>query len=267
MTMRSFGRWRQWIFDALFMSLLALAPLTTGYIFYRQNFLDFGFEPDGGVRGVLFATQLLAVATVIAGVVARRRPGPLGRPVRSAVRLSFLLTVVVGLSAYLSSFPDSFVQATWLLLGCLLAWSVSVSFRRPMRAAAAALSVGGVMQFVLALSQFSLQRVVANKWLGVAEHLPEISGSSVVETLGGRWLRAYGTLPHPNMLGAYLAIAALASLFLLVSTNDRRWRLLAGLGAAVNILGMGLTFSRSALIGFLVGLVVLVVGQSVVGGR
>ncbi|HCC22245.1 TPA: hypothetical protein DEP86_02490, partial [Candidatus Uhrbacteria bacterium] len=180
--------------------------------------------------------------------------------------MSFALLVVVALSAFFSGRPDSYIPTAWLLLGYLLTWSIFAFFKLSIRLVAIALSIGGALQFMLALSQFSFQRVIANKWLGIAEHLPDIAGTSVVETINGRWLRAYGSLPHPNMLGTYLAIAALASLFLFLSVRGR-WRLLAGLGAMVNILGMGLTFSRSAFVGFLAGLVVLLAGYALVTKR
>ena len=214
----------------------------------------------------MFATELLALAVIIIAVLFRRRSFPADRPVRSVMRASFALLVVTALSAFFSGDAGGWIPVVWLLLGCLLVWSVSVSFRLPVRSAAVALSAGGSLQSALALFQFAVQRVTADKWLGVAEHLPYASGTSVVETVGGRWLRAYGTLPHPNMLGTYLAIAALASLFLFLSVRGRR-RLLAGLVAAVNVLGMGLTLSRSAFVGFLVGLAVLLAGHVLIAGR
>ncbi|TSD00417.1 MAG: Uncharacterized protein Athens071425_616, partial [Parcubacteria group bacterium Athens0714_25] len=38
-------------------------------------------------------------------------------------------------------------------------------------------------------------------------------GTSVIETPGGRWLRAYGTFPHPNVLGGYLTVILLLIIF------------------------------------------------------
>jgi len=87
--------------------------------------------------------------------------------------------------------------------------------------------------------------------------LPSTSGASIVQLIdGSRWLRAYGTLPHPNILGA-LVVALLAgpALFFLAAPRVKLWP--APLFAA----GMGLlivTFSRAAWIGALcAGLFVL----------
>lgn len=74
-----------------------------------------------------------------------------------------------------------------------------------------ALALGGAVQGVFAVAQFFMQMVPASTLLGMAAQAPEQLGVSVVEYGDQRWLRAYGTLPHPNMLGAFCAAAFLAS--------------------------------------------------------
>ena len=78
--------------------------------------------------------------------------------------------------------------------------------------------------------------------------LPSTSGASIVQLVdGSRWLRAYGTLPHPNILGT-LVVALLAgpALFFLAPPRLKIWP------APLFVAGIGLlivTFSRSAWIG------------------
>ena len=89
-------------------------------------------------------------------------------------------------------------------------------------------------------------------------------GSSVVELADGtRLLRAYGTLPHPNILGGMLIgwlAGPLALIYTLpVSRLRIVWRIsLSGL-LLLGALAIGVTFSRSAWVGFLVGGVILLV--------
>ena len=57
----------------------------------------------------------------------------------------------------------------------------------------------------------------------MAVHKAEELGTSVVETvgadgLGERWLRAYGGLDHPNILGGILAVALLLFIILHIET-------------------------------------------------
>ena len=99
------------------------------------------------------------------------------------------------------------------------------------------------------------------------------AGTSVVQTNERRWLRAYGGLPHPNILGGFLMAAAVLAISYYLSLykkleklfaeNQKKffkkivWRVLIGLIFYIIIL-VGLIFSflknrlvRVTLIGFL----------------
>ena len=67
--------------------------------------------------------------------------------------------------------------------------------------------IGAVVQAGLGIYQFLTQSSFASTLLGMALHDPRALGTSVVEFGTERWLRAYGGLPHPNVLGGYLAVA------------------------------------------------------------
>ena len=67
--------------------------------------------------------------------------------------------------------------------------------------------LSAVFQAGLGLWQFLSQSTFSSKWLGMAMHDPAVPGTFVVETALRRWLRAYGALPHPNMLAGFLAAA------------------------------------------------------------
>lgn len=119
------------------------------------------------------------------------------------------------------------------------------------REARIAFIMGAFVQTGIAIAELAFQRVYPNAWLGIAAHFPENAGTSVVEAAGMRLLRAYGTLPHPNILGGYLVIAILC-----VRSTLRR---VSWLGiAAYFFLGLGLflTFSRLAWIALIAGIAV-----------
>ncbi len=83
-------------------------------------------------------------------------------------------------------------------------------------------------------------------------------GASVVASAeGARWLRAYGTLPHPNILGAFLLVYLSGLLAQYLADGRRRW--LAGLGAGA--FALALTFSRAAWLGAL-GMALAVAGMA-----
>lgn len=110
----------------------------------------------------------------------------------------------------------------------------------------------GLLQTAVVVWQWCTQTVQAAKWLGLAEQLAWQSGPAVVVTAAGRWLRAYGTMPHPNSTAAWLVLALLAALWLWShhpQLRQRRWLLLC---TVLLSLGLVLTFSRAALLAWII---------------
>ncbi len=110
---------------------------------------------------------------------------------------------------------------------------------------------GGLLlgQAVVALTEVGLQstswlRGFYLRWpgsLAAADH-----GASVVQNVAGvRWLRAYGTLPHPNILGGMMLIYLGAVIERFITTGRKFWLMAVALG----VMTLGLSFSRSAWLG------------------
>jgi O-antigen ligase len=244
----------------IFYLLLAVAPLGTRYIFKMGTIA--GVEVEPGTLS-LFGTQILVLALILSGIV---------WPVRRNIKLSYLnwivsvgaglLFLVAEISAVLNGQARHSVVSWWLLLGLGLILIIQ-RIQPTITGIFWALAGGGFFQSLLAIEQFFTQAVTANKWLGMAAHLPEVAGTFVIETNTGRWLRAYGTLPHPNMLGLYLVFAIVASLILILREQNKI-RPLAVLFLLLNTSGFFLAFSRSAwlaLIGSLIFLVIVLFVQ------
>jgi len=122
------------------------------------------------------------------------------------------------------------------------------------------LAAAGVVQSLLGLWQVAVQSVYGSKWLGMAAQQASDVGVSVVGSDSARWLRAYGSLPHPNMLGGFLALALVCSVILYVTAHHRRQRAGVAFGAAamlLNSVGLVATFSRSGWLAAFVGLAIL----------
>lgn len=129
----------------------------------------------------------------------------------------------------------------------------------------------GVGQSALAIFQFFTQDVFASKWLGMAAQTAARLGASVIEQNELRWLRAYGSLPHPNILGGWLVLSALASLSVYLDCYRRFARefskaMLTPVAVSlasflIIFIGLLLTFSRSAWLGLVIGSLVLLLAM------
>ncbi len=129
--------------------------------------------------------------------------------------------------------------------------------RTQLRRALMSFLAGLVVPAVIAWEQVLSGTSIASSFLGMSARDVQTLGDAVVETASGRTLRAYGTFPHPNIFGGYLAVATLVLLYLARQVTSRRGQALmilvaTGLGSTLII-----SFSRSAWLGLCMGVLVL----------
>ena len=100
----------------------------------------------------------------------------------------------------------------------------------------------GAIESVIVTVQFIFQHSIGLWFLG--EGLISQSIPGLAKTWIGSWhlVRAYGTFPHPNILGGFL-------LFTLTTTFCYGTERYKNFWLALQILALGLTFSRSAILG------------------
>lgn len=124
---------------------------------------------------------------------------------------------------------------------------------------------GMFLQAILGIYQFLNQTSLVSKYLGLANHDPNLAGTAVVETASGRWLRAYGGFDHPNIFGGVLAIALIFTAYLLAKKKIIR----SGKEVAESIflfifyftalIALFFAFSRAGWLAFGAGLAVLLI--------
>jgi O-antigen ligase len=117
-----------------------------------------------------------------------------------------LLSCVFSISPYLSfgfSFHVLFaVMLFWLLLDERIKIRKIIWF----------LSLGLIVPCLFGWWQVLIGRSPAVTVLGLSKHLAVVPGTAVVETAAGRLMRAYGSFPHPNIFGGWLAMVILMTL-------------------------------------------------------
>ena len=115
----------------------------------------------------------------------------------------------------------------------------------------------------LGIYQFLNQKAFSFKYLGLASHYPENVGVSVIETLSGRWLRAYGGFDHPNIFGGVLAISIILASYLLAKKKLIRTKkeitesIFLFVFYFFALLALIFSFSRSAWLALIIGLIAL----------
>ncbi len=231
------------------------------YFAYTSGLL---FAADGLAAMLVVITFVVIVLTFLMLISPRRRQGREVSKILRVLRvfavrfflanlfnpllLSFTaILLFAGLSIPTSSDPVlSFAFTLHLGAMGLVAWAMAQLARRMnWRSIALPLTIGVLIQAVLGLIEVAVQNTA---WLASLS-LPwpgdlwaATRGASVVGLANGlRWLRAYGSLPHPNVLGSYLIFTLAGPLLGYIQTGKVRWLWPLLFGAAT----LFLTFSRA----------------------
>lgn len=207
---------------------------------------------------LLWVILLVGYAAMLKrGVLRRRFVVNVGNPKIWVVGSVFGLVLLATLSLAWA-IDVGVTQRAWFRLvegSALFFLLVTTPFRLLTLARAGA--AAAALQGVLALNQFFVQAVPASTWLGTAAQSADVLGTSVVELSDGRWLRAYGTLPHPNVLAGYLAMGLMLAAIWYVARRSHLDRVAALVCALFASAGLVVSFSRTGMVAVLIGLLVL----------
>ena len=167
------------------------------------------------------------------------------------------LIALTALSATQAIFPTLSLEIALHLLLALGFVLALLNLRPPAWMITLPLALLLAIEGALALAQVAAQSTLFGAFLfhWKQEATAGQSGASIVQLPGGlRWLRAYGSIPQPNVLGGFLCLALplVAGAFLHLPRKRRSaWALLGAL--ALGGTALLLSFSRAAWLGILVG--------------
>ncbi len=222
-----------------FLGWLALVPWGTVLI-WREAVIEYN-------KGLLFGTEILFWVLFAWGLAGQY----ITRPRLNWYAYAALFFLVI--NSYVAHDRWLGLQsARYLLLAVAVVWMLSKS-TTSIQAVVRSFALGLVPAIGLGLVQFFAQTTWSSQWFGLAQHLAWQPGTSVVVGDFGRWLRAYGPFPHPNIFGGYMVLGLLMSaLGVKNGRAEKYWLAMAGLASA----GLVFSFSRSAWLGFVVAVVV-----------
>lgn len=241
-------------------SILARVSLGAAVFFFPFRFRFVLFEltiPDiysDYTNGLVFIADIFICSTLLfwmVDLVSRPRKLSLA-PLAISIPLLGLLVVSL-VSVFGSSVPkiSSFHFLRMLILSIFFLYLLNEF--HDLKVILVPVAASTVIQSIIAIIQVLKQKSIGLGFLGEYSLDPAWSGISIVYAQGMRTLRAYGLSDHPNILGGCLAF----SLVLLVSWQILKKRESGALNIAIILMGMVgllLTFSRSAWLAFLSGI-------------
>lgn len=219
-------------------------------IILRQGYLAGAPSEPRTVSIFAFEILLLAVLVVRFSVLSGGRREYVLRAVNKPFAAFSAVIVLAFFSIVISQDRTAtIIQLVRLLEGMALFFAIVTAPRE--REARIAFVAAAVIQSLIAVAELVFGHIPGSTLLGVSAQSPAAAGASVVEAGAMRLLRAYGTLPHPNILGGMLAAAILLARPLYYRVSVKNIAVSVVLSA-----GLFLTFSRLAWIALAVGLVV-----------
>lgn len=138
-----------------------------------------------------------------------------------------------------------------LVFGILLFYLVKNSELVKIKLVVRYFLMGLLPSALLAIWQFFNQSTFATKYLGLASHTASVLGDAVIESGGVRYLRAYGSFDHPNVLGGMMVLGILLVLYFSLQKEIKKNEILFYLlSFSVFYLALLVSFSRAAWLGF-----------------
>lgn len=232
--------------ELLFLAVLASIPIQLNKFFFPSFSFVLGIPIDYRAVSIYFIDILIIL---LLASIAIRPPKNFLKFLKD--KKSFIYTLGT-LNAYLflNAYFFSQSQTVSLLfaikvlefsLFCIVA-TYYFSQKKVFKKSQKIIGLTLACQSALAIAQFLIQKSLGLGLLG--ERSFDASTVSIAHTqiFGSQFLRAYGTFPHPNILGAYLLIS-----LVILNTNQKNkhnWSSFQGLVASAALL---LTFSKTAL--------------------
>jgi len=237
------------ILEYMLYLFVFVLPWQTRWIFkdYRvgENFFEFG-------RMGLYAFDLIILAMLLIFLLAKsirvKFTNIISKAEGIGLSIFIILLAVMAYSAWFFAI-DSEIAHYWLtrfvVAFLLLLLILKINFSQIKLIVAFVTSA--CLQALLGIWQVIHNEVMANKWLGMAWHQADaLAGESVIAYGDERLLRAYGSLPHPNILAGFLVVVFAMLIYLILKTEKswQRWFLFSSFSLILS--GIFLTFSLSA---------------------
>lgn len=234
-------------------SVAFLLPWQTRWIFYETLL---GGQPfDFGVLSLYAVTLLLLVVVLLSG-----RPCWSHESRKPALLILFV--VMVGLASVMVAINQLLALVALMHLVFAAVFFLALLDQRvEIKRVMIGFCAGLVIPCLLGLWQIATGGSGASTLLGLAARDSARLGEAVFELSSGtRIERAYGSFGHPNIFGGYLAVGIFSLIYLWQQIKDHRDQLLIKGGLILFSLTLIATFSRSAILGLFVGLVVWYIG-------
>jgi O-antigen ligase len=233
------------IHELLFYVFLFLLPIQTRTLFKPETpYINWYFNYH--LAFFFYLTDILLIACFVSWLMFDRpNPNILLKRLFWLI-LAFFSLILVTLFHVKRLDLGLYQASKWLEVLILVLYVSQISKTQlQFRIASWIIFISALIQSLIGLIQFHVQHSLKLDLLG--EYIAPFgtSGLATIQTSAGKLIRAYGTFPHPNILGAFLVLGLICGLFL-VSHGTKGHKIAISLGLFLISLGLFVSFSRLA---------------------
>ncbi len=236
-----------------------LLPWQTRYIFY---YLKLGGEYYEYGKLSIYLSEVFLLVLFVVFIINWIFCGISKNNIKKSFLFSFLFLMICSFAYFFAKDRQMFSYSILRLSEAVFLMFVLSKIKFSTIKIAMAIVFSVLMQAILGIYQFFIQYVEPNKYLGISEQISSYYGPSVLKDVSGRFLRAYGGMTHPNVLGGFIVIAILL-LFAMFIKKYSKMKSISKISLYVVLFilssALVLTFSRSAYIAMFMSIIVLTI--------
>lgn len=235
------------IHQILFFFFLLTLPFQTRII-YDSGSAYIGSVFNYHLAFILYLSDLVFLAALIDWLVFHK-PQIVSRGT-NLVRIIGFFGVIVATLFHVKHIELGLYEALkWFEMLVLLVYGwINFKDRRFIEVSLAVILFGGLIQAIVGILQFHVQHGLSLGFLG--EYVSQLGtpGLATITTNANKLIRAYGTMPHPNVLGGFLYVSLITGYYFLSrETMFHRIRtIFVACATIILLLGIFVSFSRIA---------------------
>ncbi len=231
----------------LFYIFLVLLPFQTRILYLAdRSYVSWYF--DYHIAIFLYLTDILLIVCFTSWLIFDRPVFSKSTNVRLIIALIAFIILIILTLFHVKRIDLGIYQVFKWVEFCFVLTYICTTFRDRVDFSTSALIlfVSAVFQATLGWIQFHMQHMLGLKLLG--EYISPVGtpGLATIDTVAGKVIRAYGTMPQPNILGGFLVLGLIYGLFLVSRDTllNKFQRLSIAAGIAILLIGVFTTFSR-----------------------
>ncbi len=242
------------IFSLKFLRFAVLAAVFSIPVGTKKFLFTFWGSPSEISSAFLYGTDILVVLAIFCFFFKVRQERT-NRTFRTSRTLQTFFGIFLGFTLVSLFFAgDAFLGGYFLfklVLAVLFALVLTGTLRKGVvspREVFLAFFASAAVQSLIGILQFALGQSVGLRLLGESVIGKGMEGVGRVVIQGTEFLRAYGTMPHSNILAAFLGLGSLALFALWLNSYSRAGntaKFFFGAGFYMIFFGVVITFSRS----------------------